>query len=313
MTASYDIIFMGTPEFAVPTLEALHRSRHRIQLVVTQPDRPKGRGRRLQPSAVKRMAERLGIGVYQPERMRSDDAIEPLRRIEPDFLVVAAFGQILSRAVLDIPKIGPINVHASLLPKYRGAAPIQWAVINGETETGITTMMMDENLDTGDILLSEKIGIGPQESPVDLHDRLAQLGADVLIRTLDGFAEDAIVPLPQDHEQATFAPMLKKDDGRIQWSQPAEKIAAFIRGMNPWPGAYTFHEGKRLKIYQSSPISSATSAEPGTVVQGFQGELRIATGQGLLSILEIQGESSKRMKTADFLRGQQLPPGTLLT
>ena len=312
MKKTFNIIFMGTPEYAVPSLKAIHNSRHHLSLVITQPDRPKGRGRKVFPPPVKKIATDLGYEVIQPTKIKPPEFAESLRCLNPDIFVVVAYGRILPKQILDIPKIGPINVHASILPKYRGPAPIQWAVINGEKETGITTILMDEGMDTGDVLLTAKETVRPDDTAATLHDRLARLGAEVLNQTLEGLANDDIRPVVQDHSLATSAPMLKKSDGQILWEKPAQQLDAFIRGMTPWPGAFTFHGGVRLKIFKAKIIPSATSASPGTVVEGFADELRVATGDGLISILEIQGESGKKLPIRDFLHGYRIVPGTVL-
>jgi len=309
MENNFNIVFMGTPDYAVPTLLALHNSRYRVSLVVTQPDRPKGRGRNIVPPPVKKTAVEFGYEVAQPHSVKTPSFIDLLVDHKPDFIVVVAYGHILPQSILDIPKIGPVNVHASILPKYRGPAPIQWAIINGEKQTGITTIMMDKGMDTGDILLAATEPIYPDDTAATLYDRLAVLGGRVLIETLDRFAGEAMDPTPQNHSQATLAPFLKKNDGRIAWDRPAEEIIDFVRGMTPWPGAFTYHGAKRLKLFKTEAITAATDAPPGTVVKGFADELRVATGQGLLSILEIQGESGKRLAIKDFLRGTDLPPG----
>jgi methionyl-tRNA formyltransferase len=306
------IIFMGTPEFAVPALKALHKNDQDMVLVVTQPDRPKGRGRKLAPSPVKETAMSLGYSVVQPVSVRTAEFMNCIEKHTPDFIVVVAFGHIIPKNILTIPKIATINVHASLLPKYRGPAPIQWAIINEEKETGVTTMLMDEGMDTGDILLSSKLKIAFDDTSGTLHDRLADLGADLLIQTLNAYDTGDIHPTPQDHAQATYAPMLKKNDGRINWELPAESLEAFIRGMTPWPGAFTFHEKRRLKFFKAKTIVMDSEASPGTVIKSFPDELWISTGKGVLSIMEIQGESGKRLLIKDFLKGYKLPPGTLL-
>ena len=306
------IIFMGTPEFAVPALKALHKNDQDIALVVTQPDRPKGRGRKLTPSPVKETAMNLGYPVIQPASVRTAEFMNCIEKYTPDFIVVVAFGHIIPKNILTIPKIATINIHASLLPKYRGPAPIQWAIINEEKETGVTTMLMDESLDTGDILLSSKLEIASDDTSNTLHGRLAELGADLLIQTLNAYETGDINPIPQDHAQATYAPMLKKNDGRMNWKLSAESLEAFIRGMTPWPGAFTFHEKKRLKFFKAKAIVMDTEDPPGIVIKGFPDELWISTGKGVLTIMEVQGESGKRLLTKDFLRGYKLPPGTLL-
>ena len=306
------IIFMGTPQFAVPALKALHKNDQDIALVVTQPDRPKGRGRKLTPSPVKETAMNLGYSVIQPSSVRTAEFSNYIEKQTPDFIVVVAFGHIIPKSILTIPNIATINIHASLLPKYRGPAPIQWAIINEEKETGVTTMLMDEGMDTGDILLSSELEIAPYDTSDTLHDRLADLGADLLIQTLNVFETGDINPISQDHTQATYAPMLKKNDGRMNWKLSAESLEAFIRGMTPWPGAFTFHDKKRLKIFKAKTIVKDTEASPGTVIKGFPDELWISTGKGVLSIMEIQGESGKRLLIKDFLLGYKLRPSSKL-
>jgi methionyl-tRNA formyltransferase len=312
MMKAYNIIFMGTPEFAIPTLRAIHASNHHLSLVVTQPDRPKGRGRKVIPPPVKQTAIDLGYTVLQPASVKKKEFVEVVTRDKPDFLVVVAYGRILPKTILQLPKLGTINLHASLLPKYRGPAPIQWAIINGETLTGLTAMLMDEGLDTGDILLAAEEKIYPNDTSASLHDRLAELGANLLVDTLNRYSKGQIRPVPQDHNQASQAPLLKKSDGHIAWDAPAEKISAFIRGMTPWPGAFTFHEDKRFKIFNAKSVKADVSQAPGTVIKGFADELRVATAKGVLSVLEIQGASGKRLMIADFLRGYRMPPGTIL-
>jgi methionyl-tRNA formyltransferase len=307
------IIFMGTPEFAVPALKALHKSNQNVALVVTQPDRPKGRGRKVIPPPVKGVAIGLGHEVNQPASIRTDEFADHIAKYKPDIIVVVAYGHIIPKNILAIPKIATINIHASLLPKYRGPAPIQWAIINGEIETGVTAMLMNEGLDTGDILLSSKIKIFSDDNSGTLHDRLADLSADLLIKTIECIETGDINPIPQDHTQATYAPLLKKNDGRINWEMPAETLEAFIRGMMPWPGAFTFHGNKRLKILKARHIIVDTVETAGTVIKRFPDELCVATGKGVLSVIKIQGESGKRLLIKDFLRGYKIPPGTILS
>jgi methionyl-tRNA formyltransferase len=308
----FNIIFLGTPEFAVPSLKALHANGHRISLVVTQPDRPKGRGRKLSPPPVKTAASALGLDVIQPESLRTSDFESRVIRYKPHFLVVVAFGKILTERNLSLPRIGTINVHASLLPKYRGPAPINWAIINGDTETGVTTMLMDKELDTGDILMMSKEPITPSDTAASLHDRLALAGSELLIKTLEAFAAQHIHPVAQNGRLATYAPLLKKEDGHIDWKRSAEFLERFIRGVTPWPGAYTFYGDNRLKIFKAQPVSRLAAAPPGTVLEGFADELLIATGKGALSLHEIQGPSGKRLPISEFLRGCQIPPGKIL-
>jgi methionyl-tRNA formyltransferase len=312
MKSQPTIIFMGTPMIAATSLRALHASGFNVALVVTQPDRPSGRGRHCTPPAVKITAMELNYPFRQPQKVRDPVFIEELRSFSPDFLVVVAFGQILSQPLLDLPKRGPINVHGSLLPKFRGPAPIQWAIIRGERETGVTTMLMDRGVDTGDILLMERTPIAPTDTFETLHDRLAEMGAHLLVRTLNKLWTDELFPRAQSHDDATYAPLLQKNDGRIDWTLPAGHIDCLVRALNPWPGAFCFWNEQRLKLFKVAVIASSTAAPPGTVVPGFPDELRIATGHGQLSILEIQGASGKRLNVKDFLHGHHLSPGMLL-
>jgi methionyl-tRNA formyltransferase len=309
----FTIIFMGTPDFAVPSLHLLSREGYDVALVVTQPDRPKGRGRKRVAPPVKRKALELNLEVLQPSTLNSKKFTDQIKHIQPDFLVVIAFGHILSEKILQLPKFGAINIHASLLPEYRGPAPIQWAIINGDSQTGITTMFMDKGMDTGNVLLTKKEPILPEDTAATLHDRLANTGADLLIKTLKDYAAHKLIPIAQDHSKATYAPLLKKQDGHINWQKSAEELEPFIRGMTPWPGAFTFHNETRLKILKAAPIPERVAEAAGTILKAFPDELRVATGKGALSILEIQGPSGKRLGVADFLRGYKLPPGTILT
>lgn len=303
------IVFMGTPDFAVPALQALHDHHHHVCLVVTQPDRPKGRGRRLIASPVKTKAVDLGFPVLQPLAIKCDDVYHQLSALKPDLFVVAAFGHVLNKRLLDLPRLGAINIHASLLPRYRGAAPIHRAIIEGETETGITTMMMDTGVDTGDILLCEKLSITPEDTAASLHDRLSELGASLLINTLEKLESGTLERTPQDHTRATYAPMLTKSAGQVDWGSPAPVLERFVRGMMPWPGAFTYLKGKRIKIFKTCVLAGDTHDPPGTVLKGFPDELRVATAHGILSILEIQGASGKRLDIKDFLRGSPIAPG----
>jgi len=304
---------MGTPDFAVPALHAVHTAGHDIVLVVTQPDRPRGRGRKVEPPPVKKAAEKLGLAVIQPDNLRNENAKQALRAADADLFIVVAFGHLLRESVLRMPKLGCINVHSSLLPKYRGPAPIQWAVINGDTETGVTTMLIDKGLDTGDMLMTAREPIGPSDTAGDLHDRLAQRGADLLVRTLQAFSNGTIRRTPQEHSAATYAPLLKKTDGLIDWKKPAARIEPFIRGMSPWPGAFTFWKNTRLKIYRAEVPAAQRNALPGTVLESRPGHLTVATGDGALSILELQSASGSRLPVSEFLRGFRISPGELLT
>ncbi len=312
MKKIFNIIFMGTPEFALPALKALHKTRHHLSLVVTQPDHPRGRGRKVLPTPVKKTAQALGYDVIQPISVRTVDFKERIAGLQPDLIVAAAFGHILPKALLDLPRIGTINIHASLLPKYRGPSPIQWALINREKYTGVTIILVDEGLDTGDILLSEKVEIADNDTSATLHDRLSVLGADLMLKTLNNFASGSISPVHQDHDKATYTSLLKKKDGQIDWKMAANSLDAFIRGMTPWPGAFTFCGNKRLKILKAKPVSKEVDHTPGTVIAGFPDELLVAAGKGCISILEIQAASGKRLLIKDFLQGCSIPPGTVL-
>ncbi len=313
MNKNLKIVFMGTPDFAAVSLNALKKAGYEIPLVVTQPDRKKGRGKKLHPSAVKVAALEHNCNLIQPDSVNTDEFYNTIKEIKPDIFVVVAFGQILKKKLLDLPEFFPINIHASILPKYRGAAPIQRAIINREKETGVTTMIMNTKLDAGDILLLQKEPILPDDTSETLHNRLATLGADLLIKTLKSVENNTISPVPQNHTLASTAPMLKKADGLINWNLPAHHIDALIRGVTPWPGAFTHAGGKRLKIFKvTGAAKTAKNADPGTLLPGFSNELRVATKTTPLSIVEIQGASSKRMPVDKFLMGNKLPPNTIL-
>jgi methionyl-tRNA formyltransferase len=304
------VIFYGTPEFALPTLDALIE-RHEVVLVVTQPDRPAGRGQHVVASQVKLRAEAVALPVLQPPRLRDPEWPSRLAAERADVAVVVAFGQILPKAVLDVPARGSINVHASLLPRYRGAAPIAWAIIRGETETGITTFRMDPGMDTGDLLLQERLAIGPEETAGELATRLSRLGAAVLVRTLDQL--DTLTPVPQDHGAATLAPRLKKEDGWLRLSEPARDLVNRIRGCDPWPGAAVMTPAGRLIVWRAAVVPHPTAAVPGTLVTAGPAATCIATGDGLLLPRDVQPESRKAMAWEDFLRGARLGPGARFT
>ena len=306
------IVFMGTPDFSIPPLLALHNSDHEVVLVITQPDRPKGRGRKLAPSPVKKMAKKLGYEVYQPTSFKSEKANERLVQLKADLFIVVAFGVILPQSILDIPPQGAINIHASLLPRHRGAAPIHWAILKEDQETGVTIIKLDAGMDTGDILLSARTPILAEDTTGSLHDRLSQMGADLLIDTIDGIINKEIDPIVQEDSIATVAPTLRKEDGEIDWNRTSLKLNRFIRAMDPWPGAYTFCEDKRIKIFKASPMAYPVSEPPGTVLQGFADELLVATKDGALSILELQEESGKRLAVKDYLCGCCMVPGSRL-
>lgn len=300
------IIFMGTPDFAVPSLQALIDRGDEICGVFTQPDKPKGRGHKLQPPPVKELALQHSLQVYQPATLRDGDVQELIAKLAPDAIVVVAYGKLLPPEVLKVPQLGCINVHGSLLPKYRGAAPIQWAVINGEKTTGVTTMFMAEGMDTGDMLLKSETEIGPEETAGELFDRLKIMGAELLTETLDRLTKGTIKGIPQDESQATLAPMLKKDMSVIDWNKPARYIHDQIRGLNPWPCATAVLDGKRIKLLSSQLIDG--DGVPGSA-HDLDGELVAACGQGMLKITELQADTGKRMSGKSYLLGHALTDG----
>lgn len=300
---------MGTPEFAVPSLEALLRSSDQVIGVVSQPDRPKGRGQQLVAPPVKLIAERAGIPLLQPLKIRVPEFMQALSAWKPDLIAVTAFGRILHAPILQLPPMGCVNVHGSLLPKYRGAAPVQWAVINGETETGITTMLMDEGMDTGPMLLQEKLAILPDDTSGTLAPRLAELGGRLLVDTIARLKAGTVTPTKQEDGQATMAPLLKKEDGLIEWAMSATALASRVRGLSPWPGAYTFWGGERWNIWKAVPHGAATTEKPGTIVTVNKQSILVATGEGLLDLQEIQLANSKRMSVSQFLAGHRVAMG----
>jgi methionyl-tRNA formyltransferase len=307
------IVFMGTPEFAVPSLEALLKSDDRVVGIVTQPDRPRGRGQRLSPSPVKVIAQRDEIPLLQPTKMKDPSFMAELSGWKPDVIAVAAFGRILPPAILSLPSRGCINVHGSLLPKYRGAGPIQWALINGESETGITTMLMDEGMDTGAILLQASMAIEPDDTAGSLSPRLADLGGRLLVETLAQSKAGTLTPRPQDHGQATLAPLLKKEDGAVNWTMSATSIANRIRGLTPWPGAYTFLKADRWTISRSVVLDEATTLAPGEIIALTKDAIHVATGKGVLAIRELQPANGRRMPVAQYLAGHPLQTGMHLS
>ena len=303
------IVFMGTPEFAVPSLEALLKSENTVVGIVTQPDRPKGRGQRLFASPVKVIAQREGIPLLQPTKMKDPSFLAELSAWKPDVIAVAAFGRILPPAILSLPPYGCINVHGSLLPKYRGAGPIQWALINGEAETGITTMLMDEGMDTGAILLQAPMAIRPDDTAGTLSPRLAELGGRLLVETLTRLKARTLTPRAQDHRNATMAPLLKKEDGVIDWMMPATALANRIRGLTPWPGAYTFLKRVRWTIVRAAALDEFTTFAPGQITAVTKDAIHVATGRGVLAIHELQPANARRMFAAEYLAGHPLQPG----
>ena len=306
------VVFMGTPDFAVGTLKALISSEHEVAAVVTQPDKPKGRGKAMQFTPVKEVAVEAGIPVMQPIKVRDPQVVADLQELQPDVIVVVAFGQIIPKSILEMPKYGCVNVHASLLPKYRGAAPIQWAVIDGEEKSGVTTMQMDMGLDTGDMLLKKEVVLEEQETGGSLFDKLSQVGAELLMETLKGLEAGSIVPEKQPEESPTpYAAMMTKELGKIDWNKDAVSIERLIRGLNPWPSAYTKMGEKTLKIW-SAEVHEGGDAFPGTVVKSGKSGLFIQTGEGILEVKELQLEGKKRMEADAFLRGYIVEEGTVL-
>jgi methionyl-tRNA formyltransferase len=308
------LIFCGTPHFAVPTLQKLLAEDFRIELVVTQPDEPAGRGYEVKPPPVKQVAEKAGIRVFQPAKLKDPATQEFLSPYRPDAMVVVAYGRIIPPWMIDLPRLGCINLHASLLPKYRGAAPIQWALMRGERVTGVTTMMIDPGMDTGDILLQREVEIREEDTAETLAERLSVLGAELMVETLRGLERGEITPHPQEHSQATLAPLLKKEHGRMDWSLPAQELAWRVRGLRPWPGAYTTFRGKNLHVWAAValPAEAASPLEPGTLV-AERGKLHVVCGQGTrLEVKELQVEGRKRLSAYEFLNGVHLKPGERL-
>ena len=303
------VIFMGTPDFSVGTLEALVAAGHEVVLAVTQPDKPKGRGKEMQFTPVKECALSHQIPVYQPIKIRDVECVETLKTYDADIMVVVAFGQILPKEILEMTPYGCVNVHASLLPKYRGAAPIQWAIIDGEKVSGVTTMQMDEGLDTGDMLLKTEIVLDENETGGSLHDKLAEAGAKLCIETLKGLQEKTILPVPQGEMTTDYAKMLTKQLGNIDWQQSAIKIERLIRGLTPWPSAYTNWNGKVMKIWAAQAENGMYEGKPGTIVKVDKDTFYVNTGDGVLKVLELQIPGKKRMDAAAFMRGYQIKEG----
>lgn len=314
MIKQMKIVFMGTPEFALPCLDILVNNGYSVVGVVTQPDKPKGRGHKLTPPPVKEYAMKKGIPVFQPSSLKDGSFDDTLKSLSPECIVVVAYGKILPKSILDYPVYGCINVHASLLPKYRGAGPIQWSIINGEKETGITTMYMDEGMDTGDMILKKRTIIDENETAGDLHDRLSLLGAEALLETLQCIQDGSMLREPQDHSKASYAPMLSKKIGCIDWNKGAVEIKNLVRGVNPWPVAYTQYNNKRLKIWSVDIGESCDSGMPGMIMQYIDKQgLMVRTGdKGSIIIKEVQYEGGKRMSMEEYLRGHKMNIGELL-
>lgn len=308
------IVYMGTPDFAVEPLEAIIKAGYEVAAVVTQPDRQKGRGKEVKMTPVKECALRHGIPVFQPVKIKEPEAVAELEKYQADLFVVAAFGQLLSEEILNMPEYGCINIHASLLPAYRGAAPIQWAVLNGEKESGVTIMQMDKGLDTGDMLLKRSVELSPKETGDSLHDKLMHLGAELIVEALPKLEKGELVPEKQKDELSSYAKKLTKAMGQIDWSKDAVSLERWIRGLNSWPSAYTFFGGKTLKIWEAQVTeeNGAQKAEPGQVVSVSRESFTVACGQGELQIFSLQLEGKKRVSTREFLLGYQVEPGMIL-
>lgn len=306
------IVFFGTPSFALPTLRGLLEGPDEVVGVITQPDREKGRGRRIVISPIKELALQHGLTVLQPEKVKEEAFQEALRGLQPDLFVVVAYGQILPKPVLNIPKYGAVNVHASLLPRYRGAAPIAWAILRGEEVTGVTTMVMDEGMDTGDILLQTEVPIGNEETCENLHDRLGSLGAQLLLKTLEKMKAGDLRAIPQDHSKATYAPPLKKENGHIDWRKGAAEINRQVRAFNPWPGAFTKWGDRLLKIYRGEIRERTPAGKPGAVVWVGSDFIEVEAGKDSYLIEEIQLEGRKKMTIREFLSGHSISAGTVL-
>lgn len=307
------VVFMGTPEFAVPSLRVLLENNHDVIAVITQPDKPKGRGHKLAAPPVKELAVSKGIAVYQPKRIKDREFVDILKALAPDIIVVVAFGQLLSKEILDIPHFGCINVHASLLPKYRGAAPINWSIINGDKLTGITTMFMDIGLDTGDMILKKEIEIIDEYTAEELHDRLSELGAEVLSDTIKLIEEKRTPRTVQDAAASTYAPMLTKALGKVDWSKSATSIRNLIRGVTPWPGAYTDYNGKVMKIFCTEVMeNNSINDDYGMIFDITKDSIMVKCGSGSISIKELQFENEKRMSVESYMRGHNLDKGTIL-
>lgn len=306
------ILFMGTPEFAVPSLEILVKNGYPIAAVVTQPDRPKGRGRADAPSPIKLSAMAHNLPVLQPEKVRDREFIATFRTINPDMVILVAFGQILPKEIIDAPRMGCLNVHPSLLPKFRGAAPINWTIIRGERMTGVTVIRMAEGVDSGDILHQEETPIGPDESFGDLHDRLAPMGAALLLKAVERVTAGTVMYLPQDHTQATYAPRLRKEDGHIDWRMDVNRIINLIRGLSPIPGAYSVLDGKTLKIFTATGEAAPAGETPGKLRPPTERGLPVTAADGYVYLWGVQLENKKRMSIHDFLRGYRIAPETIL-
>ncbi len=306
------VIFMGTPEFAVPTLEKLYNKGYEIELVITQEDKPKGRGKKLQPTPVKHRALELELEVYQPKNINTRESIDLIRDISPDFIIVVAYGQILKKDLLEIPKYGCFNVHASILPKYRGAAPINWAIIEGQKQTGVSIMKMEEGLDSGDTIVIGEIKIQEDDDFISIHDKLAQMGGDLMIRAMDDIIQDKAVFTKQNHEISTYAPMISKDMGHIEWNNSGRNIFNKVRGLKPWPNAFTYYEDEMVKIHQVSFIKDKVDFPCGTIVSVNKTGINVAVIDGQIIIEKLQFPGKKVLTVAQYLAGNKIKIGCVL-
>ncbi len=302
-----NIVFMGTPQFAVSSLQKLYENGHNIKLVITQPDKPFGRGKKIKKSEVKEKAEELGLEVFQPLKIKTEDSVSVIKNFNPDLIVVIAYGQILSKDILDIPKFGCINVHASLLPKLRGAAPINWSIINGDEKTGVTTMLMDVGLDTGDMLLKEEVEITKNMTAGELHDILSEVGSELLINTINKIEDKTIVRVEQDHSISTYAPLLKKETSLINWNESAKNVHNMVRGLNPDQIAYFIYDDKNVKVYKTTYNNDVCKHEPGTVIRADKTGIYVVTSDGIIIIKELQMPGKNKMSIEDYLRGNKFP------
>lgn len=306
------IVFMGTPEFAVPTLESLYEKGYNIELVITQKDRPRGRGKKVQYTPIKKKSLELGLKTYEPDNVNSKESIEKIKEIEPDFIVVAAFGQILKKDILEIPKYICLNVHASLLPKYRGAAPIHWALINGEKETGITIMEIEEGLDTGDMICKSSIPILENDDAASLHDKLSQLGGDLAVSTIERIVKGEATKTPQDHSKSSYSPMLTRETGKINWKKTGEEIKNLVRGVKPWPGAYTNYKKEIMKIHDLNIIPRIEDGEIGEIIKVNNEGLYVKAVDSIVVIKELQFPNRRKMTVQEYLAGNDIETGVIL-
>lgn len=306
------VLFMGTPDISTGCLQKLIDEKYEIIGVVTQPDKPQNRGKKLGMPPVKELALKYDIPVYQPLKAREDGFVETLKELNPDIIVVVAFGQILPKSILDIPKLGCINVHVSLLPKYRGAAPINWVIINGEQKTGVTTMYMDEGLDTGDMILTEEFDLNDEITAGELHDKMRDIGADVLIKTLNQIENGTAPRIPQNHEEFTYAPIMNKSLGKIDWSKSAREIHNLIRGVNPWPSAYTNYKDSTMKIWKTEVLNENSDKEPGTILEVDKDGMKVSTKDDVILVKEIQMPGKKRVLVSEYIKGNSIDIDTIL-